>query len=350
MSTSTTGVDGDALPYVEAVLSRVAGLPTERRAELVDDLRQHLTELAAEPGPPLAERLGPPAEFADEYLSSAGVEVPPARTRPRPVRTLRGWLRELGEHSAVRAVLDYLPELRPAWLVARGYLVVAAFAGLSDHDVFPFPDVGLPGGRFSGTLLALAAGAGSVALARAAAEGRRLRWDIALTGVGILAAGIVAIDGMGDGPNRDAYASEGDSYVQDDYKPPGQVISAEGTVITNLFVYDAQGNLLQGVYVFDQDGLPVSTPASFDPELRTTVPLDADGNVITNQYPQLEERILYGADGAHALKIPPPLPIIPRLPAPPMSPSTTIVGDPGPPAATTTTTLTPPPTTAPAPG
>ena len=46
--------------YLKDVAPYLAALPAEERADLLEDLAQHLREIAAEPGPPLNERLGSP--------------------------------------------------------------------------------------------------------------------------------------------------------------------------------------------------------------------------------------------------------------------------------------------------
>jgi hypothetical protein len=63
----------DAERYLKDVAPHLAALPVDERADLLDDLAQHLREIAAEEGPPLGERLGPPEAYAAELLASAGV-------------------------------------------------------------------------------------------------------------------------------------------------------------------------------------------------------------------------------------------------------------------------------------
>jgi hypothetical protein len=166
--------------YATAVRAACADLPGPDRELLLEDLEDHLQEVAAEAGGPLSERLGPPEAYAAELRASTGLPAP---------ATLRGrgagsWLRRTwgaeqagrlwqvaSTHPAGRAVLEFLPELRPAWWVLRGYLAVQAssvaisflnanLGGLS----FPVPQ--LFGSRVLGLLAATAAVIGSVALGR----------------------------------------------------------------------------------------------------------------------------------------------------------------------------------------
>ena len=73
----------DAEPYLAAVRSLLASLPPDDRDELVDDLAAHLAELAADPRPPLSERLGAPSRYATEFVASLGVDVPDRDTPTR---------------------------------------------------------------------------------------------------------------------------------------------------------------------------------------------------------------------------------------------------------------------------
>ncbi len=81
MSTATSDTATlEADRYLREVAPHLAALPAEERADLLEDLVQHLREIAAEPGPPLAEQLGSPEAYAAELLASAGVIAQP---RPR---------------------------------------------------------------------------------------------------------------------------------------------------------------------------------------------------------------------------------------------------------------------------
>src|SRR5215211_2863511 len=92
---SDTGVndtiDGDVARYATAVRAAFADLPGPERELLLEDLEDHLQEVAAEAGGPLEERLGRPETYAAELRASAGLPGPaPAaagagggRRRPR---------------------------------------------------------------------------------------------------------------------------------------------------------------------------------------------------------------------------------------------------------------------------
>lgn len=67
--------------YVAQVRSALADLPAATRDELLEDLTEHLTEVAAEGQGSLAERLGPPAAYAAALRSAAGAPTDGGRSR-----------------------------------------------------------------------------------------------------------------------------------------------------------------------------------------------------------------------------------------------------------------------------
>jgi hypothetical protein len=127
----------------------------------------------------------------------------------------------------------FLPELRPAWWVLRGYLAVQLVAvatsllfrgaGLS----FPVPT--LLGSPVLGLLATVAAVAGSVRLGR--------KW-------------------------------------------PGEVRW-----------HAADGRPLRDVYLIDQDGDPVVANNYDNPQLEPERPLDRNGSEVVNRYPQVQHEV-----------------------------------------------------------
>lgn len=91
-----TAVNSAVAEYAEAVRAELTDLPADEVAEIVDDVRDHLDQVAAEwGGEPtltmLAERLGTPAVYAAELRQAAGFPEPShARRRGGlPLRVLR---------------------------------------------------------------------------------------------------------------------------------------------------------------------------------------------------------------------------------------------------------------------
>jgi hypothetical protein len=74
--------DDDVLTYAAQVRAALADLPQEQVAEVLEDLDQHLAEVAAEEGVSLVARLGPAEEYAAELRpapAGAGPRAPAAR-------------------------------------------------------------------------------------------------------------------------------------------------------------------------------------------------------------------------------------------------------------------------------
>jgi len=345
--------------YLDAVAARIAHLPEAERVELLDDLEQHLRELAAEPAPLLSERLGDPGAYAEEFVASLGIVPPTPGGRARiSARALRAWVEALRAHPRTAAALATARELQPAWWAARGYLAVAAVAALDgDRTPLVLPDVG---GDAVGLLVAVAAAWASVRLGRRAAAaadaagagGVRLL-ERAASVAGVLAV-IVVVAQLREGP--------GVRYV-DNFSPPayaepylgeGVVSGADGAPLVNLFVYDQEGNLLDRVLIYDQDGRPVRTLRSnHDPrtgdELDVEVPADANGAPVLHAYPRTVRRTTWDGSGGRQQVDLPPAVVVPRLEG---TTSATVRDEPGGPVGPESpmTTMAPSaPTTAPVP-
>jgi hypothetical protein len=293
-----TTVDGEVARYAAAVRAAFADLPAPDREALLEDIEDHLVEVAAEPGGPLAERLGPPEAYAAELRAWAGLPAPGAARR-RGLRTSRlaRRLQRLGAaaaaHPAGRAVVEFLPELRPAWWVLRGWLVVQlASVGLSllfAHDItLPVPTI--LGSQVVGLLATGAAVVGSVALGRrgtATRRGRRLTLA-ANAALGLFA--LVLLGGMGATRLSDEPIYQG-YEVSGPYPEALPGLRSDGREISNIHPYDAKGKPLQGVRLYDQDGIPLVATHEDNPELESRLPLDEHGNAIANRYPREQYQV-----------------------------------------------------------
>ncbi|HEY0696218.1 MAG TPA: hypothetical protein VGD43_00230, partial [Micromonospora sp.] len=72
----STAREQEIARYVGEVRRELADLPPETRDELLEDLPEHLTEVAAEADGPLADRLGTPQAYAAELRTAAGFGPP----------------------------------------------------------------------------------------------------------------------------------------------------------------------------------------------------------------------------------------------------------------------------------
>jgi hypothetical protein len=285
--------------YANQVRAAFADLPGPDRELLLEDLEDHLQEVAAEAGGPLAERLGRPDAYAAELRASAGLPAPGASGRLRT----GSWLRETwgaqqagrlwqaaSTHPAGRAVLEFLPELRPAWWVLRGYLAVqAACVALSLLDAnlggLSFPVPRPFGSRVLGLLAVAAAVAASVALGR---RGTSRRGLVALGNAGLGVFAVLMLLELGAG---EAYDDQYHPEYVTTYTEPAPGLRADGKEISNIFPFDADGKPLRDVYLIDQDGDPVAATRQETPELEARLPQDGDGNEVANRYPQVQQQV-----------------------------------------------------------
>jgi hypothetical protein len=242
--TGTTHVD----TYLDAVRLELADLPAEERTELLEDVEAHLAEVAAEQPGPLDERLGTPAAYAAELRAAAGL---PPRTAARQLAARFGHLRTAAERVAAtrayREVRAFAPELRPAWWVARGYLVVLGLALLTNdriRAVVPVPH--LWNSALAGFVAAVAAVVGSVAVGR---RGSYQGWQhVALAAVNVVAvlAALNLFTTIDDHGGRAYY------YTSEVQEPP--VLRGPQGPIGNVFAFDADGRPLDAVRLFDDRG------------------------------------------------------------------------------------------------
>jgi hypothetical protein len=229
--------------YLAAVGAALEGVSDSDRQELLDDLAEHLAELANESDAALIERLGPPEQYAAELLASAGIV--PAGT-PREPKRLAERVRRLQaqlDGPRGRAALAFANELRPGWWVVRGWLVVAAIAARSGlQEALWIPNVtGKP--IVDVALLA-------VAVFVSVKIGRGPKWAAwAATALGVLALFSVL------GANRSYFYR--DDYSQSSIAIPGVMTDPSGREIDNIFAYNAAGKPLGPVFLFDQNGFPL---------------------------------------------------------------------------------------------
>lgn len=277
---STTVAGTDVRRYLEAVRTHLDYLPPEDRDELLEDLEEHLLEVAAENEGTLEQRLGPASAYAEELRVSAGLPG------PNEGATV-GWAERISNFQPLRkaaAALDsprgralkrFARELEPGWWVLRGYLGVLALGvivtrseGLLVRESIPFPR--LLGSYVWGVVLSAAAIAVSVKIGRMSARDKRA-WVLSLATTGlVLAVGFTVLGDLGNGAYAYAVTDDGSGYDSRFLQ------HADGSTIANICPYSSDGRLLTGVLLFDQFGRPITNSAD-----------DADGRQIEQAKPAI---------------------------------------------------------------
>jgi hypothetical protein len=313
--------------YATAVRAACADLPGPDRELLLEDLEDHLQEVAAEAGGPLEERLGTPEAYAAELRASAGLPAPGSGAgaagqggRPRlrdsaAARRLGALWAAAAGHPAWRAAAGFLPELRPAWWVLRGYLAVQAAAlaltPLFAGGGFAFPVPQLLGSSLLGLLAVAAAVAGSVALGRRGARSWPARGLLAAGNAALVVVALLLVAELGR-----SEALEDRPYLIAGDTDPSPGLRADGREISNIFPFDAHGKPLRDVYLVDQDGRPVVATQNDSQLLEPQPPVDGNGDAVVNRYPQPQQRV----DEATGQRHPAPAPAFRPPPGPVRAP------------------------------
>jgi len=281
--------------YLAAVEAALADLPVAERMDLLDDVRQHLAEVAAETDGPLETALGPSSSYAAELRSAAGLTRPPAARGDTRWQALR-------RHRVARDLAAFLVSLRPGWWVLRGALLAGGYVLVFRAETIVVrPD----GGDVLALLLAVLAGVVVSALVGRAlldAPGPVRLLAVAANVVALLfvANAYAELQHRVSDLNQRAGASPPPAAPSSPV--PGSLIGPNG-VVDNITPYDALGRLLTGVQLFDQDGRPLRLQVGQDPAgrpLTRQVPVGADGSTLDNVFPQTQT-----VDGSPAVPAPP---------------------------------------------
>jgi hypothetical protein len=302
-----------AQDYLAAVERELADLPIDDRSALLEDLSLHLEALAAEDDDrPIAVRLGQPSTYAADLRSAAGL---PARgaAESTTAGSVQAWADTVRASAVYRRALPalrgggrLLVDLRPAWWVLRGYLVVLVPCLLDREYAENIPVPAPMGSHVLGVLLVVAAVAGSVVLGRRTLP-KALRGVVVAAGVLLALAAAVLANGIRSDLRNELFANAWASGppVPDEAYP---LLSRYGPV-TDVFPYAADGTPLEGVLLYDQDGRPlhVGFQEWWADECARVLeqPLAADGVPVPNSFPQSYELDPAGVDLSRSIPRPP---------------------------------------------
>jgi hypothetical protein len=287
--------EDDVTTYAATVRAQLADLPPMERDVLLEDLEQHLAEVAAEGEGSLIDRLGPPEAYGVELRAAytAGHQTPETARTTRTAQTNGDHLAESVRAAAARVIgsdwarqiLAFLPELRPAWWVLRGYLaaLIVTTAFSSGYGLGPIPNPTTKRGLAE--ILAAA-----VAIWLSVRIGRRSRnlpqgaRFLAVSANVLIAFFAVVVLG-----NMHSFVYSELIGTTTPEQAPFTAAFAGGP-LTNIYPYSQDGKPLANVLLYDQDGQPVTVGKS---EAQTSYPIGADGKAITNAYP-LTQRHMNG--------------------------------------------------------
>jgi len=266
---STTELD-EVGAYMAGVRAALTGLPEATRAELLEDLPEHLAEVLAEGTGTLVERLGTPEAYAEELRATAGFvggfpDPPPGawattdEVRENLRELLANTRRQL-DRADVKAgpvigyakVSDFLVLLRPAWWVLRGYLAAMALAFLLNDDSAGMGLLPRIGGSDLVALVLLAGGV-IVSITLGKRTGPQSTWAKYALWSGTAVLVLFAWGGFltADSNNRHPGYNDVSSYDTNPYSN-----------VQDVYVYDSQSNLVQNARLYDQDGSPIQLGSS----------------------------------------------------------------------------------------
>lgn len=212
--------------YVILCEEHLRDLPAPVAGQLRRDIEEIVTEVCGELDGAPQDLVGPPLRFVTDLRTAAGLAPPPAAIASSEAgegdRRLRDRVRSLWEHRALQWVRQLAPELRPAWWVARGYVLAVALGRLTGADLRPSWLLGFvpywP--AFGSRLLGLVAIAGAVYLSveagRRALSGRQRALRLASS----VAAVVFAFVLLGEAKSWSHSHGFDPSYLH--YPPPAQ--------------------------------------------------------------------------------------------------------------------------------
>lgn len=242
--------------YYQRVCDFLADLDSAVRDDLLEDLPDHLAEVAAEGTGSMVERLGTPEAYAAELRAAAGLSSGPGQ-----LPNHRSWVErrrraaELLDRADVRLarplgyprLTELLVALRPGWWLLRGWVVAQILCGTHNRASWHgfIPDLG--NSPVLGFVVLVVAVAASIWL------GRRSRgWTIwprrAVAAAGVLIAGwavLVLAHDVGGTAYIYSYSQADNGYPDPSY------------TVRDVYPYDGNGNLVPGLRLFDQAGNPL---------------------------------------------------------------------------------------------
>lgn len=257
-------MNAEIAQYAAAVGAALADLPESTRNELLEDLPEHLAEVAAEAeaeGGTLADRLGSPSVYAAELRATLGPVSAPSRTARWSARASRLKTRaqplnvRLGRLLGYAQLSDLLRQLIPAWWVLRGYLaawIVAGILGEAGGGVIPQ----FGGNAVLGSIMIAAGIIGSVWLGRATANGgRKTRIFSGVVSASLAIFALAAVATVDSALTRDDYYDQGVVYTSQWQPTDVVVVDTKGHPIGPVGIVDLDSQNYMDVNVHTCEGM-----------------------------------------------------------------------------------------------
>ncbi len=324
--------------YVAEVHSYLTDLDAEEIEDVIDDLFAHLTEVRQNSELPLTALVGEPHAYVIELRASAGLgpittgaqtraSGPPPPLRPPLTKAVGRTVRKASEpvrrHAWFQQVRSFLPELRPAWWVARGFLLAVMASMLTSNRDNGLGHIALIPDIYRSDLLGLLATIGlivaSVRWGRAQYEGGWRPWAVRLAGGVAVLALLIAWSQVND--RGTYYAEDIAASTQTDF-----------TILpANIFAYLPDGTPIDSFLLYNESGEPVVLPqhgysewlhSQFEAPFQTA----ASGAPTPNLYPRTMSVWQYSGASDSGATLEPTQPPLVLAPAP--APETPVRPDP----------------------
>src|SRR5438876_556956 len=244
----------DVATYAATVRDQLADLPATERDVLLEDLEQHLAEVAAEGEGSLVDRLGPPEDYAVELRAAyrAGRQTTQTTQRTQTngahlAERVRAAAARVIDSDWARQIVAFLPELRPAWWVLRGYLAALILTSAFSRD-YPLGPIPNPATK-RGLAEILAAGVAIWLSVRIGRRSRKLPQGARV--LAISANVLIAFVALAVLGNMHTFAYSELIGTATPEQAPFNAAYAAGP-LTNIYPYSQDGKPLTNVLLYDQ--------------------------------------------------------------------------------------------------
>jgi hypothetical protein len=269
--------------YAAAVRAALADVPEPDRTELLEDLEDHLREIAVESTESLTARLGTPESYAAELRAAyTGTTVPKAQPKPGLFGLAKAdYRRRFPDGIGWPEFLGFLREFLVLWWILRAvfaYLILGWALGGGAPRPTNALDLVLP------LVLVVISVAVGILTRNHRPRGGRL---LLLIGANVLVL-VAGFSTYGFDSWKDFISHPGSSVRSTDYAQPAVAGASQAPTslsgVVNIYPYSKDGKPLTGILLYDQNGNPIQTDWRQGPYSLTPQPSSAPP--VSNSYPQ----------------------------------------------------------------